>query len=383
MSKREFLASLSPSESTRLAILIGEVIKSLTEQSGYLPDAVADWIAAQNDDWFEAFINSAMAVPETAAIASPEFSDIRKALSKPHMLILGETGAGKSTLVKYLVSQSSASAIVLDPHASANDWKGMTVIGAGREYQEIGEEVNRLVKLMDDRYKARKKGQLNFVPLLVIIDEFPAIAAALGKSFTEAILLLVREARKIGIKLIILSIGSEVKSLGIEGQGSIRECFAIVSLGKFATARAKSLGDESIKAALRAAKYAAMLDDLPCALPEIDRVDLQRFPLPPDYQSLLTASHVDTLKPSFSSVDNVSTLVNTSTCQRLSTPLSTIIEYAKKQNGFVSARTVKQNIRMFRDTSTAEIRDYFQQLVDNNYGVVKGFQDNLEFYTTN
>lgn len=367
MSKREFLASLSPSESTRLAILIGEVIKSLTEQSGYLPDAVANWIAAQSDDWFEAFINSAMALPSYGESHSPEFSDIRKALSKPHMLILGETGAGKSTLVKYLVSQSSASAIVLDPHAAPDDWQGMKVIGAGRKYKEIGEEVNRLVELMNTRYEARAQGQKTFVPLLIIIDEFPAIASALGKSFTEAILLLVREARKIGIKLIILSIGSEVKSLGIEGQGSIRECFAIVSLGKFATARAKSLGDEAIKAALRAAKYAAMLDDFPCALPEIDRVDLQRFPLPPDYQALLTSTSTNTNTYTLVSplVGSQQALTDLRTCTY--TYESTDFDLARKCKSMVEAGKpqtwIIENILNCRGRNFAQGKQRFTELL--------------------
>ncbi len=250
------------------------------------------------------------------AIAIPEFADIRKALSKPHILILGETGSGKSTLVKFLVSHSSAASIALDPHAAPDDWQGMQVIGAGRKYQAIGEAATGLVELMDDRYDARAEGQKTFEPLLVIIDEFPAITATLGKSFTESIMLLIREARKVAIRLVILSQGAEVKALGIDGQGSIRECFAIVSLGKFATARAKSLGDDAIKSALGAAKYPAMLDDLPCALPEIDRVNLQSLPLPSDYQKLLTVTNTstNTNSPVSSLVRSQQALTDLQTC---------------------------------------------------------------------
>ncbi len=298
-----------------------------------LPDEIRAWwqstIINPADEWesmsedqqwaLVAALDSAHQVkissPNTS-MSIPEFADIRKALSKPHMLLLGETGSGKSTLVKYLVSHSSAPAIVLDPHAAPDDWQGMTVIGAGRKYKNIGDEVDRLVLLMDARYEARAEGQKNFVPLLVIIDEFPAIAAALGKSFTDAIMLLVREARKISIKLIILSIGSEVKSLGIEGQGSIRECFAMISLGKFAKTRAKALGDEAIKEVIRSAKYAAMLDDLPCALPEIDQVFLQQLPLPPDYQRQLTSTSTstNTYSPVSALVSSPSALTDLQTC---------------------------------------------------------------------
>jgi hypothetical protein len=148
---------------------------------------------------------------------------------------IGSTLGGKSTLVKFLVSHASAPSLVLDSHAAPDDWQNMNVIGMGRNYPAIGEEVDRLVKLMDARYAGRGKGQKQFEPLIVVLDEFPACVANLPKSFTENIMLLVREARKISIKLIVLSQGSEVKSLGIEGQGSIRECFAMIAIGKFAT----------------------------------------------------------------------------------------------------------------------------------------------------
>jgi hypothetical protein len=43
-----------------------------------------------------------------------------------------------------------------------------------------------------------------------------------------------REARKTGIRVVILSTGKEVRTLGVEGQGSVRENFLFVRLGTFA-----------------------------------------------------------------------------------------------------------------------------------------------------
>jgi ABC-type cobalamin/Fe3+-siderophores transport system ATPase subunit len=321
------------------------------------------------------------------APAPVKFADIKAALSKPHILVLGETGSGKSTLVKYLVSHASAPSIVLDSHAAPDDWQGMNVIGMGRNYKAIAEEVDRLVELMDSRYEARGNGQKQFEPLLVLIDEFPAAAATLGKKFTEQIMLIVREARKVQIRLIILSQGSEVKSLGIEGQGSIRECFAIVSLGKFASDRAKSLKDDQVKTFIAAAQFPAMLDDLPCELPKIDRVNLPQLPMPKDYKTVpvdsVDVDNVDTDLDLFDVPKRLSTPVNSSTVDKLSTGLSTpleaIVNYAKKQNTYITARQAKQNIRIFRDTDTKEIRQYFQWLADKNHGVTRGADENLEF----
>jgi hypothetical protein len=339
---------------------------------------------------YQQFVGQSMkpsASMATAAIAPIEvttgetvqYSDVRQALSKPHILVLGETGSGKSTLVKFLVSHAIAPALVLDSHAAPDDWQTLNVIGMGRDYEAIGKEVERLVALMDARYEARKLGQKKFEPLIVILDEFPACVANLGKGFTEAIMLLVREARKIGIRLIVLSQGAEVKALGIEGQGSIRECFAIVSLGKFATDRAKSLKDEQIKAAIAAAQYPAMLEDLPCQLPTIDSVNLNVLPMPSDYLELTTVDKltgIDELTSIDSPVDAQKALkphVN------LSKPLEAILDFAKKQDCFVTASQVKAGIRLFRDTPVSEIRSYFQWLADHGHGVVRGETDSLEF----
>ncbi|MFM7888156.1 MAG: helicase HerA domain-containing protein [Pseudanabaena sp.] len=315
-------------------------------------------------------------------------SDIKKALSKPHILVLGETGSGKSTLVKFLVSESSAPAIVLDSHAALDDWQGMNVIGMGRNYAAIGQAVSQLVSFMDTRYQARSNGQKQFEPLLVLIDEFPAAAANLGKAFTDNIMLLVREARKVSIRLIILSQGSEVKTLGIEGQGSIRECFAIVSLGKFATDRAKTLKDAQVKSFIDSAQYPAMLDDLPCELPKIDRVALPSLPLPSDYLGLVADS------PDLEPIDRprnqqsaltapalTASALSTTNQQSasLSAPLQSIVDYARKQNDFVSARKIQSGIAIFKNAKAPEIREYFKYLATLGYGVTRGESENLEF----
>ncbi len=63
----------------------------------------------------------------------------------------------------------------------------------------------------------------------------------------------------------------------------------------------------------------------------------------------------------------------------LSKPLEAILDFAKKQDSFVSASQVKAGVRLFRDTPVTEIRSYFQWLTDKGYGVVRGDLENLEF----
>ena len=324
----------------------------------------------------------AIALPQEGA-TPVKLADIREALKKPHIMVLGETGSGKSVLCKYLASEIKAPCIALDPHAGPRDWQGAKVIGQGRNYQAIKEELVNLVNLMDVRYKQRDQGVSQFATLCVILDEFPAVASELGKDATNAVKLIVREARKVNIKLILLAQGSEVKTLGIEGEGSLRESFAVVSLGKFATDRAKSIKDKSLVEAIAQQKRPAMIDDLPSTIPQIpDSVSLPILPLPRDYLALLTNvadTVADTVEVDFEYVDSLSAPVSTSARANLSAPLSAILEYAKKQDEFVSARKIQSGVRLFRDTSVTEIRSYFQWLADNRHGVVRGDSENLEF----
>jgi hypothetical protein len=306
-------------------------------------------------------------------------------------MILGETGSGKSTICKYLVSQVNAPCLIIDPHASPTDWRGFTVIGSGRNYGDIATEFERLANLMQIRYEARDKGISQFDPLIVIIDEFPAIASSLGKGATDTVKLLAREARKVSIRMCLLSQGAEVKTLGLEGEGSIRECFAMLRLGNFATEKAKSLKDEQIKTFIDSAQYPAMLDDLPCQLPQIDRVNLPSLPLPIDYQMLIADNAI---APDIEPIDRphnqqsaltapaLTTSAPSITNQQsatLSAPLTAIVDYAKKKDEFISARQVQSGIAIFKSAKAPEIREYFKYLATLGYGVTRGDSDTLEF----
>lgn len=315
------------------------------------------------------------------SIAKPiTYAPIETALKKPHLMILGETGSGKSTICKYLIRQVNAPCRIIDPHASPTDWIGFQVVGSGRKYDAIGAEFERLEALMQSRYEARDTGITSFEPLIVIIDEFPAIASALGKDATNTVKLLAREARKVSIRLCLLSQGSEVKTLGMEGEGSIRESFAMLRLGNFALAHAKSLKDAAILDAVSSGDRTAMLDSHACNLPTLSNSQaLPVLALPSDYVAVLTNIVADTIQPSFDAVEMPSALVSMSAQPKLSAPLQAILDYAQRQNDFVSARKIQSSIRLFRDTPAGEIRGYFQWLSDRGYGTIRGSDDALEF----
>ncbi|MBD2152618.1 DUF87 domain-containing protein, partial [Pseudanabaena sp. FACHB-1277] len=295
--------------------------------------------------------------------APVKYAPIESSLKKPHLMILGETGSGKSTICKYLVSQVNAPCLIIDPHASPTDWRGFTVIGSGRNYGDIANEFERLANLMQSRYEQRDQGVTQFDPLIVIIDEFPAIASSLGKGATDTVKLLAREARKVSIRMCLLSQGAEVKTLGLEGEGSIRECFAMLRLGNFALSHGKSLKDKAIGEALENSDRPAMLDQLPCQLPILsDSQTMPVLPLPKDYLDLIGNTQQQAIAPPSSAI----------AAQPQSTAIAPvftkIINYLDGKD-WKKDYEIKASIREFKDADTPlpELQGYLQYLEVQGY----------------
>ena len=289
------------------------------------------------------------------ATAPVKYAPIESSLKKPHLMILGETGSGKSTICKYLVSQVNAPCLIIDPHASPTDWRGFVVTGSGRNYEAIATEFERLANLMQIRYEARDKGISQFDPLIVIIDEFPAIASSLGKGATDTVKLLAREARKVSIRMCLLSQGAEVKTLGLEGEGSIRECFAMLRLGNFALSHGKSLKDKAIGEVMETCDRPAMLDQLPCNLPILsDAQTMPVLPLPNDYLELVDASPIAPPSVAIAAQPQSTAIA----------PIFTkIINYLDGRD-WTRDNVIKQSITDFKnaDTPIEELQGYLQFL---------------------
>jgi hypothetical protein len=151
-----------------------------------------------------------------------------------HVLIVGETGAGKSTTMRALLAHRQQ-AVVLDPHAGPDDWPGMQVLGGGRNFTQISEFMDWMVDELSNRAEQRRNGQTAFPPLTVATDEMPAIANELGKDVYANWQRWMREGRKFGLYIVVSTQSTRVKTMGIEGEGDVLNNFAgIVYLGKTA-----------------------------------------------------------------------------------------------------------------------------------------------------
>lgn len=181
----------------------------------------------------------------------------------PHLLLLGKTGAGKTTLAERLLNLLPGDRLLITPHHKPTDFPGVKCIGRGRDYAEILIGLQGLAKEMQARYQLYSEGDESYGWLNVVIDEYPAISANCGKGASEIMMVLAREARKVKIRLLILSQGAEVKALGIEGNGSVRECFTFVRLRGFVEDHARRLKDDAIARFISGQDYPCMVEDQP------------------------------------------------------------------------------------------------------------------------
>lgn len=297
--------------------------------------------------------------------APVKFADVKQALSKPHCMLLGSTGDGKSTLAKHLAANCTAYTIVIDPHAAPDDWGNLPVFGAGRKYSEIAKIMGVTLELLQVRFDARDQGVKQFEPIIIICDEYPAIIASseAGKVASSWMKLISREARKVSIRLVVLTQSPEVKAIGLEGEGSVRDNFCFIRLGEFALDHAKSLKDESIKSAIESADRPAMLGNLPCAIPQLsDRLAMPVLSMPIDYQELIDSPHQLPIAPP-------SVAIAAQPQSTAIAPIFTkIINYLDGRD-WTRDNVIKQSITDFKnaDTPIEELQGYLQFLEVQGY----------------
>jgi hypothetical protein len=149
-------------------------------------------------------------------------------------LIVGPSDAGKTTLLQWIICrrQNISKVIVIDPHAYPEKWPHCIVLGTGRNYIEIDRALNALIQLMTKRYDEIGKGlvaEMAHHKLTIVIDEWRAIVYNV-KDASEAIKTLLTESRKAAFSVFVGTHSERVKALGLEGEGDLKDGFAVVRL---------------------------------------------------------------------------------------------------------------------------------------------------------
>lgn len=252
-------------------------------------------------------VNTTLALPQFTGV---ELTDIDWA-DYPHLMIMGETGSGKTTLAEWLAAKvSRGNTYGITPHQSPEDFPTCRAVwGAGRNFTNgktepvlsweeclrtptasVSQVLAALYLEMDRRAQARASGDTSYEqdPIDLYIDEVPACAANVP-NWKQVIPALVMEARKFKIRLIFLTQGTLVEMLGLEGRSQIRDTISLIRLKKFAKLHAASLltgrtendtdmvwTEEAYKAFCQLS-YQAMIDNFICKVPALEtmKADIQ------------------------------------------------------------------------------------------------------------
>ncbi len=230
----------------------------------------------------------------------------------PHVAIAGKTGGGKSYLAEFLATLFEGYTIAVSPHWKKGDFTSADlVVGWGRNTGEsaqfehsfadimtgqfnvsVGGFMYALLQEMDRRYQLDPKTQeymgANDPEIVVILDEFNLYANLEGLPIITKQLL--REARKVRIRLIPLVQGTEVKAMGVEGEGQLREQLTFIRVKN----KAKEFADQEfskhcrdekagywgmVKNFISSSRYSCFVEDMPAQIPDLTEWKKQQPPL--------------------------------------------------------------------------------------------------------
>lgn len=236
-------------------------------------------------------------IVEVKAIASTEpeeiITDVVTAIEFRQLMIIGDSGAGKSTIAQYLAYTVGGRVRVIECEGTPDDWVGLEVVGRRENWQAIdeamGAELEELSRRVAIRDEIGDKGLIG-QDEITIVEEYPEIRQncdVADKWFERH----ARRGRKLRRFIICLSQYDKVSAWGLEGKSDLGDCFYRLRLGKTAVNHAKSLRNDDLVAWLRADRSHCLLDDYPCKLPSYREMKAvtQRLVIPTAAQPLKIA----------------------------------------------------------------------------------------------
>jgi hypothetical protein len=210
----------------------------------------------------------------TAATIDEPVTNIREATKGRHLIMLGDTGTGKTTAAQYVaVENSLAGGVTVRVYDCEGMFKclpGWQLVGAGEDFDAINaamaEDLNAL-----SHFFASGQPEAKEPTHILIGEEFPDIADQCDRapSWTDRHS---RRGRKAGRFLILLSQYDQIAAFGLEGKSSLLKNFRIIRLGEFALAHAKRLKNPALVKWLEASKSHCLINDSPLQLPPYEEM---------------------------------------------------------------------------------------------------------------
>lgn len=149
-----------------------------------------------------------------------------------HLIVIGQTNAGKTTVLQVLVESlvgEGLAVVVCDPDAAAGDWPGTEIHGGGDDFEAISRALSAVQAEARFRREQRALGQRTFTPLWVVLDEYADIKDECPKAGVVVENLL-RRARKLNIHLVIGVQDTQVKTMGFERRSQLLQNARTVTL---------------------------------------------------------------------------------------------------------------------------------------------------------
>lgn len=170
-----------------------------------------------------------------AAIAHPNKAPLFTALEeRPHQLLIGHTGGGKTTVLHELATGWAASGqrvMVCDPDAAPGQWPGCRVVGGGDDYEAIAKVLDLTMAEVKRRRQLRKEGQRHFAPIRLVVDESADVIGELGdEAFWSVAEPILRRGRKLNVHLTMGVQDNQVGTLGLEGKSHLMHNMSVADL---------------------------------------------------------------------------------------------------------------------------------------------------------
>lgn len=221
-------------------------------------------------DWSEETEES----PLPSASVDEPVTNIREATKGRHLIILGDTGTGKTTTAQYVAVEN---AIVGGVKVKVYDCEGMfkllpgwQLIGAGEDFAAINASMEEDLQALSTFFQSSQP-EAKEPTDIYIGEEFPDIADQCDNapSWVDRHS---RRGRKAGKFLILLSQYDQIAAFGLEGKSSLIKNFRIIRLGQFALEHAKRLKNPALIRWLAESRSHCLINDAPLKLPSYEEM---------------------------------------------------------------------------------------------------------------
>jgi energy-coupling factor transporter ATP-binding protein EcfA2 len=171
------------------------------------------------------------AAPQNRPLALRQWLDLvnNQPDRNPHLVTTGPSGSGKTTLTLAILQDRPGRVMIVTPKSKkADSWGGLPAIRLRREdmsFEPIAAAIDAVYQEMLRRNAEDTDVDEDWLTL--VIDEFPTVADEC-KGLSAKVLRMIRLARSVRIRLILLATETTVKALGLEGNGDARNnCIVI------------------------------------------------------------------------------------------------------------------------------------------------------------